>query len=174
MRVVAQQVDGSGQRPPVGLVLARGLGWGALLGMVCGFVIPTATDLLTFRDSKPGVAWFLLGLYTAPFGLMFGAIAGIIAAACFVPLATLGRPGLVARIVSAVVGPLVVAGLSLALFNPRLEVGPNETQEHLNQTILMFYLLPCCSALVAGALFGDRLARSQTHPPPTDAGNLLI
>jgi ethanolamine transporter EutH len=140
-------------------MVGRGAGWGALLGATFGiFVFPVA-DLLTFRDDPFTALSFLLGVLTAPFGLLYGAVAGSLAATCFVPLSSVKSPALVARVVSATVAPLAVGLVSRVVFHPSMLIGANETSEHVLERFVMFYGYPCVAAFLAGAVWGGRLAR---------------
>ena len=147
--------------PSVGVVLARGAGWGSLLGAICGLLVFPVDDLLIFRDEPFSPFSFLIGVYlAAPFGLLYGLVAGFISALCFLPARSTRRPALSARIISATIGPLVVGTISLLVFHPSTSIGGNETIEHVRERLLLFYWFPCTAAALSGALAGGRLARS--------------
>ena len=144
--------------PAHSAILWRGAGWGSLWGAVCGFFALPVDDLLTFHDDPFSPYTFLFGIYAAPFGMLYGLVAGLISALCFLPAASSRRPASAARFIAATVGPLVVGLISLAAFHPSLTVGGNETSEHVAERVLLFYLFPCTAAAVVGALAGGRLA----------------
>ena len=151
--------------PSAGTMILRGLAWGAALGCVAGFVLPAATELLMDQQVDEAASSLLLGVFTGPIGLLFGAVTGAVVAACCIPLADSRHPTLGARAVAAVIGPVVVVLLSLALFRPRFEIGANQTRSHLVETVLVFVALPALAAFVAAVLFADRLVKPETARP---------
>lgn len=150
-------------------MVLRGFTWGAVLGFAAGFALPAATELLIDQQVDEAASSLLLGFFTGPIGLLFGAVTGSVVAACCIPAATSAHPAMGARAISAVIGPVLVVLISLAVFRPRFEVEANQTRDHLVETVLVFVVLPAAAAFVAAVVFGDRLVRPDAARPPATA-----
>ena len=149
----------NGRPVPVGLILLRGLGYGALSGGISGYLLFPLTQLLSGSSLGDIGLGFLLGVLSAPFGMLYGCLAGVVVAGAVAPIRNLGHPARNARVLAAVVGPLVVGAVSWLVFRPSLHVGANENRSHVLERVLLFYAVPCGCALLAGGLFGAALVR---------------
>ncbi len=148
------------ERPaPVGTILLRGLGYGAMWGGISGYLVFPLTQLLSGASLRDVGLGLLLGVLSAPFGMLYGCLAGVVVAGAFAPIRGVRHPGRNARILAAVVAPPVVAAISWLVFRPSLRVGANESRSHVVERVLLFYGVPCACALLIGALFGASLAR---------------
>jgi len=56
-----------------------------------------------------------------------------------------------------VVGPAIVALIGWWLFRPSLTAGPNETRDHVIETLMLAYIYPCSTAFIVAVLGGPKL-----------------
>ncbi len=150
--------DGAvGDAPTAGVMLARGAGYGALFGGVCGLFIAPVTDLVTFTDERFDPATFLLGVFTAPVAACYGLVAGLGAASVVALVPNRRLTPNVARWSAALVGPMIVAAIGWWLFRPSLTPGDNETSDHVAETLMIAYIYPCVTAFGVALVGGPRL-----------------
>ena len=152
---------GTDRAPSMGLILARGAGYGSLLGGLFGFFIAPASTLVTSDDPFEPLM-FVLGMYTAPVGFLYGLVVGLAAAALVIMVPVARRTRDVARLVAALGGSVAVVAISALVFHPSLTVTQNEPIENIVETAVIFYAYPALSALLCGALFGQRLVAPDT------------
>lgn len=156
--------------PSVGRVLARGAGHGAALGAAFGVLLIPVAGLLPGGSDEMDlvpIAYLTIALapLTALFGALYGVVAGLAAAGALLAVPTTRRTALVARATASLAAALVVAVISRLLFEPSLDVGGNETTDHVVERLVLFYAFPCASALLAGAIAGHRIVA----PAPDEA-----
>ena len=152
-----------------GELLAKGAALGAVFGGLFGVFIAPVTELVSFGDHPIEPAMFVLAIYTAPVGLIYGLLAGLGAGASVVLLPPHARTPATARLLAATTGPAVVALLSWGLFGrPTFTVGANQTRQHVIESLMIAYVYPCGSALLVGAVGGSRLvAPVRRHDTPS-------
>lgn len=147
-----------GDRPPSdGLLVARGAGYGALLGAAFGLFVAPVTELVAFTDGRLDLSTIVLGVFTAPVGMLYGLVAGFLAGAAVLLVPERRRRPVVVRSVAAAAGAFVVIAISWLLIDPSLAVGPNENRRHVVERAVAFYAYPGLSAALCGAVGGLRL-----------------
>ena len=149
--------DWSADDPSAGILLGRGAGLGALFGGLFGTFIAPVTDLLTFGDEPFDPGTFILGIFTGPVGLLYGLFAGLTVGLVVALVPATRRTVTMVRWVSATVGPASVAVISWFLFRPSFRVGPNETRDHVVETLVVAFGYPCASAFLVGLVGGPKL-----------------
>lgn len=149
--------DVSGETPGAGAMLARGAGYGALFGGICGIFIAPVSEAVTSHDGRFVPSTFLLAVFTTPVAACYGVVAGLGAATVVSLLPPRRRTGAAARWTSAVVGPAIVAVIGWWLFRPSLTPGPNETRDHVIETLMLAYIYPCSTAFIVAVLGGPKL-----------------
>ena len=159
-------------RRTLGHLLLRGLGWGAAIGFAGGFVLLGLAGVLS--RPQPAVLLFVfpVGLVSGAVGSVYGAIAGMAVATFVAPILRWRYARVAGRVIGAVVGTLVVAAMSAAVFDPDWDPGPNETENHVRDDIVVFYVLPCIMAATAGALLTPKLLISTNDPVAHSSGRI--
>jgi len=147
----------------LGRLLLRGLGWGAAVGFVCGFFLLGIAGALSRPEPAMRLLVVPLGLVSGAVGTVYGAISGMAVAACVAPILRWNHARFASRVVGAAIGTLVVVALSAAIFDPDWDPGPNETEIHVRDDIVVFYVLPCIMAATAGALLTPKLLLIPRH-----------
>jgi len=148
--------------PNVGVVVARGVGYGAVAGGLAAVFIAPVTDLVTFTDDRFDPASILLAVLTAPVGAVYGLVAGLGCGAVVAFLPAHRQTPTVARWTAALVGPAIVALIGWWLFRPSLTFGENETPDHAVETLVIAYIYPCTAAFIIGLIGGPRLVAPVT------------
>jgi hypothetical protein len=157
MGAPSRRSDGETATPPVGSMLLRGLGWGAASGFVCGFFLLGLAAGLSQPDLGVLFLVFPVGVASACVGALYGMVAGAAVACCIALVARWRHVRVASRPIGAIVGTLVVLGLSAALFDPSFAPRANETEEHVQENIRLYYVLPGLMAAAAGATLTPKL-----------------
>ncbi len=148
--------------PPTGTLVARGLGWGTLLGALAGYLLVAVA--LAVAGGASWVAVFyaltLFGFAGAIVGAGYGLVAGGAIALLLTPLRRRRVPSVAVRTVSAVVGAMTVVVLSFVLFSPDLSVGHDRGRSSAVEELLVFYVLPAAAAILAGSFLSPRLLQA--------------
>lgn len=151
--------DTSLQPPTVGTIIARGLGWGLLLGTGCGYAAVSVGVLLS--EGVDAIALFyavtVFGLAGAVVGAAYGLLAGGAVALVLAPLRNRAVPTVVIRTLSAVAGAAVVAAISFVLVSPDLASDADRITSSALTEATLFYVVPCLSAVIAGYALAPRL-----------------
>jgi hypothetical protein len=149
--------DGSTDGVPAGVLMARGAGLGAAFGGLLGLFIAPVADLVAFREQPFDVGTFFLGIFTGPVGVLYGLITGLTVGFVVAMLPVERRTVTTVRWIAATVGPATVAMIGWFLFRPTLHVGPNQSRDHVIETLVVAYFYPCASAFLVAVVGAPRL-----------------
>lgn len=130
---------------------------------MCGFFLLGIAGALSGPQLAVLLFVFPVGLISGAVGSLYGAVSGMAVAACVAPILRWNYARLASRVIGAVVGTFVVAAISAAVFDPDWDPGPNETENHVRDDIIVFYVLPCIMAAAAGAALTPKLLLISKH-----------
>jgi hypothetical protein len=140
------------------LLVGSLVGTGA--GAVAGAAEMAVAGALTADDALLGA--FVLALYGAGLGAVFGGTSGFALGLVLLPLST--RPRIVRRLrlVWGACTAVIVFGLCFVTFgSPDLAPGANETMANVQSDLLWFYVAPSVLAFAGGAILAPLVARAE-------------
>lgn len=151
--------DTSLQPATVATILARGFGWGLLLGAGCGYVAVAIAMLVS--EGVDAVAMFyavtFYGLAGAIVGAAYGMLVGGVVALALTPLRHRKPATPVVRLLGALVGAAVVAAISFFLVSPDLSAGGDRLTSNAAVEASLFFVVPCCAAAALAYALSPRL-----------------